>query len=230
MKQAGILFMTIMALMLSAGCKKKKKEQPEPKIPEYTITGTILNGTTNARFVNMPLEFDILYRKPWGSQNALHKILGKTLTNDTGGFVFTYLEQDVNGLNNPRIKLVSPQYNRDDIPVNQNFTERLYQSSLGTIKIYLETGNPLGQGDTLYFGYQIKVDNKISIHTDTIVNNINGFYKSLRSPPPYNTLFWGRNYEGYKYSEYDKRLIYVENKLQVEVEGDPIVNGVTLKY
>jgi hypothetical protein len=175
---------------------------------------------------------NLVYTKGGGyGQVATASSLGYTNTDDTGGFSFTYPQQDIAGLPFPRIQIVSLPLRFDSIPPNQDVNKRFYASTLGTLNIYLETDTPLNAGDTLFLGYPVVHDSHISPHIDTITSPINGFYKTLRTPPPYTDIFWGRGNKQFQLSKDKQGFMYVAHELlEIKIGGDPIINEVTLKY
>jgi len=198
------------ALMLLLACKPKI-------IPQYTIQGHILDGTTGQPiyFPQQLVATAHTYSIPQKSAQ-----IGSCNLDDKGNFSLTYSQTDIN-YDRPTIDLLGSTALIKGLAVNANIDSTFYISAVGKLKFYLQTSTPLTNGDTLFLGYA----NGTTLITDTILNPTAGFYKTVSVQTPRSNVFWGRGMVNYSKSNPGNG-----RALQVQITGDPYVNNVTINY
>ncbi|MGZ5242647.1 MAG: hypothetical protein ACXWEY_00245 [Bacteroidia bacterium] len=222
-----------MAVILTA-CKKEPNKPEE--VPTYTIQGRILDGATMRAYPNLPVE--IVVTKGAGSRHKSQN-LGTAVSNDTGWFSITYKQTSITGTSydgdeyNAQIRLLAQWHQFEEIPVNQNVTKDFFQPTKGTLKVFLKTEKPLEtNNDTLLFAYPIFTNSSWPDHwfMDTITKSINGYYLTLEDVPLTQNLFIGRGSKNFVFSQQQNAFKYVEQQLNPKIDGDPIVNEITINY
>ncbi|MEX0966809.1 MAG: hypothetical protein WD077_06195 [Bacteroidia bacterium] len=214
------------ALLLMSSCKKV-----EP--PEYTISGTILKAPDQP--VPLPkLQWEVVALDPGASRTfgKRSESLGFFTPDLHGNFSFTYEQTKVDG-REATIEFWSdgPGYFKvREIPVNQDVKDTFYTRGpfWGTLRIYLKPLKPLN-GDTLFFGYGVEKGFDIVLEVDTILTEFEGLWGEMRFPPPQKTLHYGRGFKEFYYDDLYNQLRR-SKQVNAQVEGDPIVNEVTIEY
>ncbi|MDQ3072912.1 MAG: hypothetical protein M3Q97_06590 [Bacteroidota bacterium] len=212
-----IIAFALPALLIGLeGCKKE--------VPRYTIQGTIQYGPSRLPYKDQLLSFTLVegLEPPHN-----YTELGEAKTNDTGGFSFTY--EELKTKRYATIAIYSQFLTFGGIPDNENVNRIFYRPTHGTLEIFLQTDNPLEKSqDTLFWGYPVynAQTRRYDRITDTILESVNGFYQSLRVPTPSLNIYWGRSKGEYDSSYFPHlgRVIYAD------IEGDPVVNKVTINY
>jgi hypothetical protein len=217
-------------LILLAICMIACDRGPKPK---YTISVRILDGSTgsSALYKNQAISIEATSE---GNFKSYREVLGTTTSNDTGWFTITYEETKLKGYTEQvRIFGEGDQWQISDLPLNQDILGRIYQSSYGTLKIFLQTQIPLEQNhDTLYIGY-LKSDGGAGyvLIGDTITSTINGYYKTYRLPASAIGIHYGRGYKAYGFDQTMNRFKASGNDAVIfKIEGDPIINEGTINY
>lgn len=219
-----IFFVLIISLY---SCRKPKTTIDQ----QFTVKGTLLNGTTHERFAHQTIDFSMTYIDRVDLING-YRHLGQVNTDDTGGFTFIYQGQNISRLPDARLSIVSGDIEFDSLPINRDINRLFYASSLGSLKVYLQPDTALKQGDTLFLGYQtLNPDKSILFHTDTITSNISGYFKTIRTTVSYVQFYWGVGNRQYRPDTRYNDFIYVAHtKPKTYITGDPVVNEITIHY
>jgi hypothetical protein len=139
----------------------------------------------------------------------------------------SYTQTDIN-YSEASVRISSNFLIIDNIPVNKDVDSTFYISSLGNVKIYLYTKNPLEiNKDTLFISYIDISGNNV---WDTIYKTINGYYKEVRVKTPYDNFWYGRGYNQIHQDPNHSLGIIGGNLLYAHITGDPYIDNATLNY
>jgi hypothetical protein len=221
---------TCCLLFLLACCKKE--EDPKPK-PSYTIQGRIYQAYPTIPYVRQAITITVTRGGNIGGfkDTYVSKDLATATTNDSGWFSVTYPATDITGSDpggNAQIHIYSQFFQFDGLPVNQNVNKDFFKPTKGKVEVYLQTNNALEDTkDTLFLGIYA---NKVLI-IDTVLRTINGQYKIYDASIGGFYIYYGR---GHKHFSYNSKLGYFTDGNQLgagsHVDGDPIINKMTINY
>ena len=193
------------------GCRKE--------VEEFTFKGQFINGTTmQPTRVN---ETMTLIAKDYNDKFS-HEI-GKFTTDSQGKFEFKYKRQKGSS-----ITLEDGYTGRvRNLPINENFEKNpWYFSDKGTLELTLSTDKLLTENNDTFFLYQF-INNKQIIDTFTSIaktHTINFSYE-----PGEFGFYYGRNSTEFVYDNLNKSVKYARQVGGI-IDGDPIVNQLTIKY
>ena len=212
-------------LLVITGCKKK----------EYiTLRGRVIDGTTG-----LPMKFypARVYLDDVTKGKLLCKSvspdLGEFTTDAEGKFIFAY--EVIPHCMGGRL-VISFNSSHSNFPVNADADTIFYCSSLGTMRIQMNTSMPLGPADTLFMAFSDYRNAKSLMVIDTLINLPVNYIKDYRVRPsvPYNKLRWGRGAKNFVLlHDSTKNLYYYERfqgSLEISVAGDPFISEATANY
>jgi hypothetical protein len=228
-------FLTITYCLLTLLACCKKEEDPKPK-PSYTIQGKIYQAYPTIPYVRQAITITVTRGGNIGGfkDTYVSKDLATATTNDSGWFSVSYPATDITGSDpggNAQIHIYSQFFQFDGLPVNQNVNKDFYIPTKGKIKISLQTNNPLEtNNDTLYFAYLIQDKTGTSLEIDTLQQTFTGLYKTLILPVGYENFFWSRGKNNFKYDSARQGFTKIQHDQGLHIDGDPIVNEITINY
>jgi hypothetical protein len=206
-------------LFLVSGCK-----QPDtgPKAT-FIIKGRVLNGTSGIPFANQQISAVVHVRTIGGDGASL----GTAQTDANGNFSLSYKQTAIT-YDNASIRISSNFFILQNLPVNKNIDSIFYFSTLGKVKILLNSTSPLELNkDTLFINY---LDYEGKINWDTISKTTNGLFKVVRVKTPYVNFWYGIGYKqihqdpNYTNSVIGGKLIYKP------IMGDPYIDSISINY
>jgi hypothetical protein len=198
--------------------------------PKYTIAARILDGSTGSSAIYKNSAIQVEAIKP-GAFSDKNVVLGTATTNDTGWFSITYEECELKGSDVEVNIFAGNNWAIGELPVNKDILGRIYQSSRGQIKLYLQPKTELSAGDTLFVAYAIfKSTGGIDhINVDTFTTTVNGFYKTILTPTPTLNIVWGIGTKQFKYTLGNAGSLN-GNIYFAKVTGDPVIDEHTIMY
>jgi hypothetical protein len=224
------LLTTCCLLFLLACCKKE--EDPKPK-PSYTIQGKIYQAYPTIPYVRQSITVTVTRGGNIGGfkDTYVSKDLATAITNDSGWFSVTYPATDITGSDpggNAQIHISSQFFQFDGLPVNQNINQNFFPpSAFGKVELYLQTNNSLELShDTLFLGF---IAGNVPV-IDTITKSVNGLYKKYTAPSGGFTMFYSRGGGDKWYNKNYKRFTYYAKEIDTQIDGNPIVNKMTINY
>ena len=230
MKHVTILFCSLL-LLGSFSCKK---QDTNTITPVYTIQGRVYESYPKVPYAKQ----SITLRVTRGANDTyVEADLGTATTDDSGYFKITYDQTSISG-GDPgggpaaEIHMFSQFFTFDGIPVNQNVNKAFYNPTKGKLKINLQTSNPLEKNhDTLFIAYLQYTDSTKTSQmvVDTITQTINGYFKTIITPPLRLNIAWGRNSKVFQYDPKTKQITNA-NVYYATISGDPIIDNATINY
>lgn len=202
------------------GCKPK----PTGPKPTYTIKGKVMNGTTGAVYANQAISASVHTRDP-GSIGGKGADLGSGQTDDQGNFILSYTQTDIN-YDYAAITIASNFFILGNIQVNKNIDSTFYLSTMGSLRINLNTKNPLSSTDTLFIG----IGKFNGIEIDTITKPLNGYLKTIKAPTPSLTFYVGRGWQDLHYDSKRNTFIPGAHWSSFNITGDPYIDTATINY
>lgn len=203
-----ILIYFLFVVLLNS-CSKEKT---------YTINGVFLNGTTNKPYQNIKVDFKKIVGTPGFNR---YSDLGDTYTDEDGAFSFDYSTGEHE---NSKLwvlfstKELGELLSKSDITIAQDNTLNFYLSDSCRTLFTFETNTPLADNeilklyalnrafDTLYFNKSdlIKLNSKFIVRT--------------------------KNMFSIAYERISPDTSIITYPLGTEMEGDPIINNISIKY
>jgi hypothetical protein len=209
-------------LVFATACKK------EPVI--YVLQGQVADGT--ARSAIPGVRMHVVFEPHAGiliPNNAEYRDLGWATTDSNGHFRFEY--ERIKGSGD--LLLLSgdlPEMSFDEYR-NENADFMIYRSSLGTLRLQMNTDTLLGTSDTLFVAFREFNPVNVTYDIDTFLNLPAGFQLERRVPPFSYQVLWAR---GAKNMVQNSNGSFVQNgKLKFdffEVRGDPFIDEYVLNY
>jgi len=207
-----IIYITIAIFLLAqVGCRKE--------VEEFTFKGQFINGTTmQPTRVN---ETMTLIAKDYNDKFS-HEI-GKFTTDSQGKFEFKYKRQKGSSITLEDGYTGRVRY----LPINENFEKNpWYFSDKGTLELTLSTDKLLTENNDTFFLYQF-INNKQIIDTFTSIAKTHTI--NFRYEPGEFGFYYGRNSTEFVYDNLNKSVKYAR-QIGGIIDGDPIVNQLTINY
>jgi hypothetical protein len=209
----------------------KKQEDPKQK-PSYTIQGKIYQAYPTIPYVRQAITITVTRGGNIGGfkDTYVSKDLATATTNDSGWFSVTYPATDITGSDpggNAQIHIYSQFFQFDGLPVNQNIYKDFYHPTKGKVEVYLQTNAPLeANHDTLFLG---RYSGYMPI-IDTILSTFNGIYKTYNASISGFDMYYGRGSVEFGFNAKTGRFKNSQHNIGTVIDGDPIVNKITINY
>ena len=211
-EKMGLFYLNFIILPFIISCDKQES---------YTLNGRFLNGTTNMPYSRINVKAEKIVGATGFSNSS---IIGNTITDENGNFEFSYTTKE---LEKGTITLyfedngISALYQKGGIVLQQDNNLTFYLSDSANLWFKLNTDRQLSAKERLW----IKTNNGL---LDTLIN--------LTTLENINNIFKFRM----KYSDYivaDVKRINIDTVLgeftpknAYAIEGDPVINEITVKY
>jgi hypothetical protein len=185
----------------------------------FTIKGRFLNGTTNAPYQNVKIDFTKIIGTPGFTRST---DLGVAYTDDNGEFSFNYSI----GINeNGKLQLVfgdngiTDMLTKSGLDLARNISLDFYLSDSSRAVFSFQTSNPLGDNEVLkVYPYTGAFDTLVFSKSDL---NVSDFKFHLRTKILFRAV-------GVERVSADTTISIFNPTF--DMDGDPVINNITINY